>query len=732
MANEITLYSRVNSDEDTDQVHSMEIGQFPNIDEYLIKLCDADQSIFVSEVLAEIGITEELVEARRNTWLEIESMNTLHWRLQDENVTWYHFGSQSEGTTTFWLDSDVDILIAQNDNRIIRDSNEWKQGFDNLLVHKQDDTSPGYCKLLAMDSQEPILMAEVEDDEMYEQGEDGKVYLKCEFLQEHVYANSGEEIHGPAWSRMSTERSIDEDYVDAYYCSHLPKEAMDWINRTNDKPWPNDDVRKRVIESGCFIVAVGHKQSKDVRTEFRMSTTLGERILMFDMNISQIQCLVLMKMLIKTIVNKQYTDAIKSFYCKTALFFVTEQYGKDMFRQDSILECTRKCLEWIFQCLKNGNNPHYMIYSLDMFEGRLDSNLREKVAECLKDIMDNPILAVLKIHFDDYGRKLYNRLGNSVNDISETKKSIRSKTGNFLSRAYVLWGLVEPSLYEDPWTIDRGRQIESNKEKLSRCELLHEQGDCFMQKATRRYIFMLHANLGMLLAAESIQKNCKLSESVFRSLKEGTNADAVSGRLKYATILIRLGDITGASVLLKEVETAYSNLALKSVSTCSGIVEYSPKTGLRDKTLTLLHTGEIYGHFCHCLIFVETLKPCFPNRWLDAIFRPMELDDQRSNTDDVMEYVSFDPLPYFYFVTLMLQKELNNPFKALTAFQMLEKCVSEEPLFHKDTALVLLSHSLEMDGQVEKAKIIYDEACCLRKRNTGFKSSHVRYNSKPV
>ena len=97
MANEITLYSRVNTDEDTDQVHSLEIGQFPNIDEYLIKLCDADQSIFVSEVLAEIGITEELVEARRNTWLEIESMNTLHWRLQDENVTWYHFGSQSEG-----------------------------------------------------------------------------------------------------------------------------------------------------------------------------------------------------------------------------------------------------------------------------------------------------------------------------------------------------------------------------------------------------------------------------------------------------------------------------------------------------------------------------------------------------------------------------------------------------------------------------------------------------------
>ncbi|KAH3726582.1 uncharacterized protein LOC127854213 [Dreissena polymorpha] len=725
--NTMNVYSSVNNNDDKVRLNFSELGQCPNTDEYVFKLSDTELSIFVSKVLAEIGITEELVEARRNTWLEIESINTVHWRLQDDNVTWYHFGSQSEGTTTFGLDSDVDMLVSENDKRVILEIDEWKQGFDNLLVHKQEDTSPGYCNLLAMNSKEPTLMAQVDDDEMYEQGKDGKVYLKCEFMQYRV--DIVDELHGPAVNRTSNARGIDEDYVFAYYCSHLPKEAMDWIDRTKDKPWPKDDVRKRVIESGCFIVAVGHKQSEDLRTEFRMSTTLGERILMFDMNNSQIQCLVLMKMLIKTIVNKQYKDAIKSFYCKTALFFVTEQYGKDMFRQDSILECTRKCLEWIYQCLKNGYNPHYMIYSLDMFEGRLDATLREKVGECIKDIMAYPILAILKMQCDEFGRKLYNRIKTSEHYISETQEIIRSKIGNFLCRAYILRGLKEPSLYDDPSNYDVEREIEINKAKLSRCEILHQQGDTFMQKATERYRYLLQANLGMLMAAESIQKNCKLSDSVLQSLKEGTFADAVSGRLKFATVLVCVGDITGASGLLKEVETAYSDLAVESVCNCSGEVEYVPKTGFGDNALALINTGALYANICHCLLFVETLKPCFPRGWLDAVFRPI---DQRSDMDDLMEYVSLDPKPYFHFVELMLQKELNNQTKALKAFHQLEKCVSEEPLFHKDTALVLLSHSLEMDGQIEKAKIIYDEACCLRKRNRGYKSSHVRYNSNQV
>ncbi|KAH3827458.1 uncharacterized protein LOC127882424 [Dreissena polymorpha] len=705
------------------QVNNIELGQFPYTDEYLRKFSDAELSILVSKVLTEIGITEELVEARRNTWLEIESMTTVHWRVQDENLTWYHFGSQTEGTTTFGLDSDVDMLVSQNDNRIILDIHEWKQGFDNLLVHKQENTSPGYCKLLPMSSEEPILMTDVDDDEMHELGKDGQVYLKCEFLQDRV--DTTEEIHGPAWNRFNSKRGIDEDFVNAYYCSHLPKEAMAWIDRTKDKPWPKDPVRKRVIESGCFIAAVGHKQSTDLRTEFRMSTTLGERILMFDMNISQIQCLVLMKMLMKTIVSKHYKDAIKSFYCKTALFFVTEQCGKDMFREDSILECLRKCLQWIYKCLKNGYNPHYMINSLDMFEGRLDATLREKVGEVIKDIIDNPGLAILNVQFDELGKKLYNRIKDSENYISEPKELIRSKIGNFLSRTYVLWGLWDVYLHDDPWNFDRVHEIKLNKEKLSRCEILYKQGDIFMQTATKRYRYLVQANLGMLMAAESIKNDRKLSDFVLQALKEGTFADAVSGRLKYATVLVSLNDITGACGILKEVEKAYSDLALESMCTCTGDVEYVPKTGFGDEAWVLINTGSLHAHICKCLLFVETLKPSFPCGWLDAVFRPI---DQRSDMDDQMEYVSLDPKPYYHFVEMMLHKELNNQSKALTALQKLEKCVSEEQLFHKDTAMVLLSHALEMNEQLEQAKIIYDDACFIRKRNIGYRSSHVRFN----
>jgi hypothetical protein len=78
-------------------------------------------SLMLSEVLHDIGVNERIVMRRRRGLMLEETMGNITNRLIDINVTDYYLGSQSEGTTTIGLDSDVDILFCNHEVNIIQD-----------------------------------------------------------------------------------------------------------------------------------------------------------------------------------------------------------------------------------------------------------------------------------------------------------------------------------------------------------------------------------------------------------------------------------------------------------------------------------------------------------------------------------------------------------------------------------------------------------------------------------
>jgi len=69
-----------------------------------------------------------VVKKRRDTFLHREGMwDAFEW-LEGLDLTNYHFGSQSEGTTTPGLQSDTDMLITFNESNIMYSMADWKQG----------------------------------------------------------------------------------------------------------------------------------------------------------------------------------------------------------------------------------------------------------------------------------------------------------------------------------------------------------------------------------------------------------------------------------------------------------------------------------------------------------------------------------------------------------------------------------------------------------------------------
>ena len=68
----------------------------------------------MSEALDANEADKVTVLERRRTFLRREQIEQIAWQLEGQNLECFHFGSQSEGTTTPGIQSHIDILSSYN------------------------------------------------------------------------------------------------------------------------------------------------------------------------------------------------------------------------------------------------------------------------------------------------------------------------------------------------------------------------------------------------------------------------------------------------------------------------------------------------------------------------------------------------------------------------------------------------------------------------------------------
>ncbi|XP_052245732.1 uncharacterized protein LOC127854713 [Dreissena polymorpha] len=164
-------------------------------------------SIRLSEVLDGIGAGKFTVMERRETYLLRERMETIAGQLSGVTVECFHFGSQSEGTTTPGLNSDIDMLQSYYHTNIMTDWRDWKAGLHNLLMLHDDHTPPQQylLQVISEDTPEPETRL---CDERYVRKDSGQVLFsseqwKKETEQMHKVVKDDVEItkHGPSFVR---------------------------------------------------------------------------------------------------------------------------------------------------------------------------------------------------------------------------------------------------------------------------------------------------------------------------------------------------------------------------------------------------------------------------------------------------------------------------------------------------------------------------------------------------
>ncbi|XP_053403337.1 uncharacterized protein LOC128558384 [Mercenaria mercenaria] len=662
-----------------------------------------DFSLRLSYVLDFIGVNETTVMMRRRTGLILESLGTLQpYVINDGNSTTFKFGSQTEGTTTLGLNSDCDTLMCDNRYNIIQVSGQWEQGKRNLMMLR-DNVAPGYCRLQLFKSDIPEACEDLPDDN-FEYDDEGRVLMKntrvCSLLP-------GEIRHGPS----SSNKNLNMDLLIGFPCKSWPTEALPWVTRTTEDQWPGRNLKCFAVNSGCFVVPTGHCLSETERLEWRISTSIAERCLMFNMNITQIRCYVVLKMLMKKILK----GTVTSYQCKTVLMHLVEITNSELWREETLISCIIMSLRLLQLCVLINICPHYFIPENNLLDGRLNLETRQNIVFIIGNIIDNIRTKILGINIDDIGDRL-----NAAYFMSP--KDVRQRVYRELqSELYCNTHVSFLQIVKDSDNHTHIMNCDDMKDRIRKVLKFRQNGSCSERAAAEMLTPLLCTTLGTMLASADISRGRCISAKSLQWLSFGIDSDVASGRLKLASVLFCSGCVGKASMILNDVEERYDTRVTVPICFCMGTFTrrttsssamFSENCFLYYDNKTTLNINVAFG-----VVFTRKEIHCVPKGLKHEMFRCTK--EERRTRNNALDYWTdwavVDSLPYLYYLQYMTYRRLDNRAGQQRALGRLIHTIDTEPsLFHRETALNLLGQCMEIEDRIMDALTCYRRSLSWR------------------
>ncbi|XP_053402561.1 uncharacterized protein LOC123548764 [Mercenaria mercenaria] len=635
-------------------------------------------SLKLSEVLNDIGANKRMILKRRRIYLLRETMEICTDILLGENISTFHFGSQSEGSTTLGLHSDTDTLYCSSEFNVIQDWSEWQPGKLNLLMIQDETTSPGYCLLQYLRDDEPLPVPLPTDHELV--GDltvsRGKVLAKNTVFKNP--ATAGTVINGPAHSTQGRRGFADKDLVPAHHCKSWPAEA---------RP---------------------------------ISTSQAERCLMFSLNITQLRCYILMKMILKTFINPQCDGVLSSFMCKTVLFHCIQNTRSNNWVKSNLLPCLMCCLTVLQNFVRKENCPHFVIPKNNLMAGRISPHNKVRVFEILQKIIQSKGQSLLEIPMDDLGKRL------------KVKVKMGEAFQYHVTPAQMYATISTLLLYNITISISRNHTclLESMHDgnemmykrlsdiTLTLTRMYRAMGLNSLEKSSLKLLApLLSSSLGSVIASHNIYTTHSISPEALGWFSTGLHSDVSSGGLKLASALYCVGDMERAEFVLRNIEEKYD------LNTVEPACNDHPSNYLRQGFMHKCTTGneELIQHItAFCVRFLQCEICCVPKELQYEMFRSTQEDRLERNeiSDCWMDWAVVDSLPYLYFLQYKTYGALQRVTDQQCALANLVTTIDTvKNLGHRETALNLLGQCMEQENRPIDALHCYMSSLNIQARN---------------
>ncbi|XP_060605021.1 uncharacterized protein LOC132757685 [Ruditapes philippinarum] len=460
-------------------------------------------SLMLSEVLHDIGVNERMVMGRRRGLMLEETLIRIRSKSTDLNRTYYYLGSQTEGTTTIGLHSDFDSLICTHDVNIIQDWSEWEHGKFNYLMIKDENTTPGYCFLQLLKPYEP-LPETVIPNEHFITDRRGRILYKNTMITDFI--EGADQQHGPSIAEQGQPEFCDRDIVIALPCKSWPQSASGWLHRQGIGRWPTQEMRRYAARTGCFVVATGSKVSEYPELEWRISISLAERILMFNLNITQIRCYVLLKMILKSFLNPQDEINISSFMCKTVLLHCIENTDSSIWQDNNLYTCLTYCLLELLSCVQNDCCSHFIIPENNLMAGQFTAETKHELSKNICDFIQNDRQRLLSIDIDDLGHRLQVKLNRVPHGIYHFPSSLEIYK-HVMILEYIAIASKISKQHMHILKHLQNKNIRTIKQSVGKLMTFSDNGNTLEQAAFKLLAPFLFTTYGSILASSSIGEN---------------------------------------------------------------------------------------------------------------------------------------------------------------------------------------------------------------------------------
>ncbi|XP_048767889.2 uncharacterized protein LOC125674694 [Ostrea edulis] len=328
------------------------------------------ESVFVG-LCRTVGTSQQV--AMRRDMMDIEEMVTNKARKSNQETSMLS-GSYREGFRM--KGSDMDTMYWFNE-RVIWDLSQtqfYNVQRQSLILSVASESPPGFTllKLLTPRAESSVISALVTIN--------GGWYISSSKYREITCSNimPNSTVHGPCGSGVI--EGVEYDYARCFVCDFWPPSASSWIDRCHT--WPQPQVVRDIVRSGCHFVAIGHKLGNHESNEWRISFSLAEQKLVYSMNHCQFLTYGLLKLFLKEVINNGLGDAEKllcSYHMKTAVFWMIQQNTIPNWCPQNLLKCFWYCFKLILKWVYEGVCPNFFLPENNMFLSNIHGGAQNRL-----------------------------------------------------------------------------------------------------------------------------------------------------------------------------------------------------------------------------------------------------------------------------------------------------------------------------------------------------------------
>jgi len=518
----------------------------------------------------------------------------------------------------------------------------------------------------------------------------------------------------------------DEDKVFALKCNTLPPEIMSWFTKMGQAYWPSQETFEAAKKCVCFLVPDGYHGSVNKNIEWRITPNLIERLLMFSLNIVQIKCLVVLK-IIKTQEFVKYIPHEKckftTFYCKTALFFTLERTPPTVWTKNRLIECIVRCLQTILEFLNQGECPHFIVEGVDLFNGKLCRQCQLSLERAIRRMIQDDMHVLFHLQIDDLGQRLM-----------ALPQKVRPYPGDDVNAA--VCGKLARDMFNQylEQVTDVGHRLCNNEEAELCIDLdknitmlknleINVAATRYHKNVIKFWLKSLTSIKATVTSSRSIQFGQPPPQDIWQLYGQSLNTDVASSKLKLASMHYCRGELRRAESILSEVEFDLDD-SVQSLCGCGRELKY-------DKLYKAFceYTVQNYSHeqltkkLAFCVVFLGEERFCAPPFLWCEMYRAVcdDIDQMHVTERHWMDWAEVDARPFLLYMQYLTYRGLKVRHRQLEAFHRLKDILTLQDkvnqLYHWETVLNMFGHCCELEGDVHQALESYNASLSIILRN---------------